>query len=458
MSRPGVLLVILILTAVLAGFGLEKLYRANTAKPAPAAAQDGSSTTPDEAAPESSANASGTPAPPTLAAAESQAGAALEGQLLNEAYQVSKARSLQYQDALEFQPATPKTMQEAWQSQINQRFPTDTLSRLGLTLQCLGILPLDEDLKARYQLKPNFSAEVLYDALEGQLLHTENLNLEDPSIKEWSTYQLALMLLDQNFRWHEAELLIEVNFDQALAQNAFVRGDAHWLTFKTTQTDVANAQVWQRTDSLTSSWPPALRAVEFLPLREAIHFCQAVTGQDVALDSLYQRLPTSTAHLLHPDRYLEIPRWEPRTLKWDQLDVLQSEPRWENVIGELLIRAWLSQALSLEEASLFASGWEGDGVLLYQTKDEAPQLAWKSTWRRPETAQRFFDILAQHAAKLLNTDPTLMPTVSSPGRMVIDDLLRVDAFVEGNTVTLLRTTEVEWRDALEDLAERSSFQ
>ena len=112
----------------------------------------------------------------------------------------------------------------------------------------------------------------------------------------------------------------------------------------------------------------------------------------------------------------------------------------------------------MEEASLFASGWEGDGVLLYQTEDEAPQLVWKSTWRRPETAQRFFEILTQNAAKLFNTDPALMPTIDSPGRMVIEDILRLDAFVDGNTVTLLRSTEAKWRAALEELAQQSSFQ
>ncbi len=454
MSRPGLLLLFLILSAFVAGGVLVRVHERNTAKPAieKISIGDPSDETAENSPPSPPVAA---PAQPTLTQAEGS-GAALEGALLNEAYQISKARSLQYQDALEFQPCTPTAIQKAWQKQINMRFPSDTLERLGLALQTLGILPADEDLVARYRLRPNFSPEALYDPLEGRLLHSPNLSIEAGESKEWSTTHLALMLLDQNFAWHESQLPVEVNLDRALAQRAFAQGDATLITLKHTQADVATSQAWKRTDSLTNNWPPALREIEFLPLREAIHFCQSVTAQDVALDAVYQRLPTSTAHLIHPDRYLEIPPWEPRRLQWAQLDLRGSEPVWENVVGELLIRAWLQRSLTPEDAGMLASGWEGDGVLLYQTPDQAPQLVWKTNWRRPETAMRFFDALVQHAKPLFEI--TGEPTEKTETSAFFDDLLSLKLMRDDDTVTVLRGTEAEWTETLQDLAQRSSFE
>ena len=290
MSRPGLLLAALLVLAIIAGRFLVTLHHQNTAPAEPE---------PPQATPEA------TPTPPV---AQEGDGGSLESELLNEAYQLSKARQLQYQDALDFQEGSSAAIQKAWQRQLIARFPSDTLDRLGLTLQLLGIIPSDEDLNARYRLRANLSPEVTYDPQEGSLLHTENLSLTDLESKEWLAFHLTLMLLDQNFHWHESLIPTEVNLDRALAQGAFAQGDATWQTLKHTQTDVAKSHAWKRTDTLTNNWPLALREAEFLPLREGVHFCQAIVAQDVMLDSIYQQLPSSTAQLIHPDRYLEIPR------------------------------------------------------------------------------------------------------------------------------------------------------
>ncbi len=462
MSRPGLLLLVLVILAGLAGRVLTNVHRGNTARPAPLSASPDSpadapaeeNSTEESADPASVSSSSSPPPTPSL----DQGGgsrAAIEGALLNEAYQISKARALTYQDALNFQPGTEAALQQTWQRQIATRFPSDSLNRLGLALQVTGILPSDEDLAARYRLFPNPSPSTLYDPLENQLLHSEHLTTEDPATREWVAIHLLLMLLSQNFGWYEQFTPAEVNWDRALAEQAFVLGDAVLHAARHTETDIRESQAWRKLTSITERWPAPFSDAEMLPLREGVHFCQAVSGQNVALDSIYQQLPDTTSHLLHSDRYLEIPRWQPRRLEWAQLDLRQSEPVWENVMGELMIRAWLRAALGEESASALASGWEGDGVLLYQTDDEAPQLVWKSAWRDSGSAQRFFETLGEHAGRLFEMEET---TGRRDGNTwTFDGVLTLSLTLAEDTVTMVRSTEPEWAAALTDLGDRSSF-
>ncbi len=446
MSRPGILLLVLIVLAALAGRVLIHVHDTNTSD------ASSSSTNADGATPGGTDPA---PPKPLTTTAESGAAGAMESQLLNEAFQISKARSLTFPEALDFVPTSAAGIQKAWQNERNSQFPSDTLERLGLTWQLLGILPEDEDLTARYRLRSSLSRDVLYDAQNRSLLHTETIETKKPEPREWLTRQLMRLLLDQNFRWREALIPAEVNLDRMLAQQAFVTGDTTWQTLKFTETDAVASHAWKRTDTLTNNWPKPLRMIEFLGMRDGVHFCQAVSSQNVALDSIYQQLPTSTAHILHPDRYLETPRWNPQKLRWAQLDVHNSEPVWDNVIGELLIRSWLESVALPEDAGLIAAGWEGDGVLLYQTTSGTPQLAWKSAWRDSSHADRFFNLVRAQAPKLFGVS---IPTQQQPKSITYEDLLSLKIQAEDNTVTIIRWTEDSWKEALESLASRSSFE
>ena len=439
-SRPGTLLLILLILATGAGWALKAVHDRNTA--------------PKPLSPADPTDASGQTDPAKPELAESSGTREMESTLLNEAFQLSKGRSLAYQEALSFIPTSAAAIQRAWQRQRNALYSSETLKGMGLSMQLLGMLPEDEDLTARYRLRASLSTDVYYDPQDGKLLHTETLDTNDPESKEWLARHLMGLLLDQNFRWRESLLPTEVNLDRALAQQAFVAGDITWHALQHTKADVARSHAWKRTDTLTNNWPKVLREIEFLGMREGVHFCQAISGQDVVLDSVYQQIPTSTAHLLHPDRFLEIPRWQPKVMKWAQLDLLGSEPVWTNVMGELVIRAWLETATLAEDASLIAALWEGDGVLLYQTNNDAPQLAWKSLWRSESSAQRFFNLVRAQAQKLFGVS---IPTQQTPDSIVYGDLLGLKIKRDGASVTILRWTEEAWLAALEDLASRSSF-
>ncbi len=433
MNRPGILFAVLLLLACVAGVALVRIHDANTRPKLPKSSETNGLTGASNGNPTS----------------------ATEGELLDQAYQIAQTRQLAFPEDVTMGPASVAVIQKAWQNTLQERFPGDSLARMGLAWQLLGILPADEDLVARYRLRSVPSQESYYDPSTGKLLHHPEMDISNEASREWLTHHLILMLLDQNFHWRESQLPLEVNTDQALAQEAISLGDTFWHTLKHTKTDATEAHAWRQLDALTNNWPEPLRAIEFLGMREAVHFCQAVTGQGLALDAIYQQLPTCTAHLLHPDRYLEIPRWQPRRLDWAQLDLRGAEPEWENVVGELLLRTWLQRVLSEGEGALLASAWEGDGFLFYQTDTEAPQLVWKTAWRNEERAQAFLSVLDEHALPLFETDTS--ERQAEGNRVTFPGILKLTLIREGETVSVFRTTDDAWLEALESLAARSAF-
>ena len=76
-------------------------------------------------------------------------------------------------------------------------------------------------------------------------------------------------------------------------------------------------------------------------------------------------------------------------------------------------------------------------------------------WRDASAADRFFNLVRAQAPKLFGVS---IPTQQQPKSITYDDLLGLKVQAEENTVTILRWTEDVWKEALESLASRSSFE
>ncbi len=449
MSRPGILLVILLLLATAAGYSLHQVKLSQT-RPKPVQPVEFEPATPSNAEDPAPPEVSQTPTP-----ADDSGNTAL---LLNEAFRLSRLRELPYQEALSFKKQSPADLQSIWKRDLDATFPSDSLSRFGLVLQLLGFLDPSEDLDARFRAAPTLFTDAYYDAQNNELLYTETNDPSQAESRATLSQQLLLMLLEQQFQWREQQIPIEVNMDQALAQRAFVGGDAFWHMLRYNEMDAAKSPVWQLADARAQALPPILRDAVMLPFREGVHFCQAIVEAGVALDSIYQQRPATTAHLLHPDRYLRTPRYEPRQVRWAQLDIKRHEPTWDNVLGEVLIRSALRMHVSHAMADVLAAGWDGDGVLLYQTDTQGPQLLWKTAWRDAAAAKQFFNWLDTQGPTLFEVAREERQVFDDERRVVYPSVLEVDLTLKDDTVTLLRTTEPEWAAALKELSARSPFE
>ena len=323
MNRYWRLLVILTGVAVFLGGYLTQLYQVNTRRPA-MAVESGE-------------------APPVQPAPKGPGEAAL----LNEAYQLSNVRKLQYQEALDFEKNSGPAINGTWQAQLALRYPSDSLERLGMVYQLLGFVdPLDSDdpIETRYRTADCPSEDCLYDSFNGKFLYTDACDPTKVDFKELLAQQLGLMLLDQQFRWREAQVLPEVQADQALAQEAFVQSDAFTHALRYVKRDPDGSAVHRAAEAYVKDLPAFLQDSILLPFREGLHFCAAIEKAGVSLDAVYQQLPESTSEILHPERYLAMPRKRPRTVTWPQLDQQGLEPTWDNVVGELLVRSLLRRS------------------------------------------------------------------------------------------------------------------
>ena len=89
-----------------------------------------------------------------------------------------------------------------------------------------------------------------------------------------------------------------------------------------------------------------------------------------------------------------------------------------------------------------------------RSHDDAPQLVWKTAWRNAATAERFFKLLAERADQLFEAEGTPEESATT---VTFPDVLGPRLILEDQAVTLLRTTEPAWAQALEDVAKRSVF-
>ncbi len=438
MMRPGLLLSILIAIATGAGVYLRGVYLYNSAPAKVVPIGQGQTEAP-------------VPSELTRTTAD-----ATEAVLLNQAFHVSSLRRLPFQQDLAFVKADEAEIKRVWDRQVRSHYPSDSLARFGLALQMLGLVSMELDLQATYTSAPLIWEGAVYDGIRGQMLYSEACNpAESMAAKQQLAQQLMLMLLDQRFAWRESQLLTEVNFDQAMAQKAFVMADAAWHMLRYTETDANESILWAKAQAMGSALPPPFAEMELLPYREGVHFCQEITRANVSLDSMYQQMPTSTAQLLHPERFFRNPPYTPRTLRWFQLDLKGLEPAWDNVIGEALLRGWLRQHAPMDEADLMASSIDGDRMILYHSGKDGPQLLWKTAWRNVDRAQAFVAFLVSRVSAIFGIEEV---DTGEAGNHYYAGVLDLEISGRDEVVTLVRSTTPEWRVALTNLAERSAFQ
>ena len=105
------------------------------------------------------------------------------------------------------------------------------------------------------------------------------------------------------------------------------------------------------------------------------------------VNDLYEDPPTSTAEILHPEKYLS--GWKPIKVKFSE----SVDSNWtlmlKDTLGEFFIRQMLRTHLSQQEANQSAEGWRGDLLELYERAGDI-LLRWKIAWDSERDAREFF--------------------------------------------------------------------
>jgi hypothetical protein len=140
--------------------------------------------------------------------------------------------------------------------------------------------------------------------------------------------------------------------------------------------------------------PRVLKETLIFPYVEGLFFCLHLRTENDPWkeinDAFSKRLPTSTEHILHPDKYLanepvldcKLPDFSQDMGKgWKELA--------NNVCGELLCTI-LFKEYKIEDAEDLAAGWGGDRYSVLEHTSGQLGLIWLSSWDTRNDAREFF--------------------------------------------------------------------
>lgn len=206
-------------------------------------------------------------------------------------------------------------------------------------------------------------------------------------------HQYAHALVNQHF---DVSSLTEraPNGDAARARDALIEGDAMAVLalygfggveradLDELASHVADVELTDYEGYLRSQ---AMTDLVAFPYREGARFISSLlqAGWWPAVNAAYLDPPSSTEQILHPDKYVSLPRDEPRTV-WLP-DLREELEGWrlitQDVMGELLLRAHLDQYLpDTQEAESATAGWGGDMAAVWRDSEEREVLVMRIYW------------------------------------------------------------------------------
>ena len=104
------------------------------------------------------------------------------------------------------------------------------------------------------------------------------------------------------------------------------------------------------------------------------------------MSAAYDKPPTSTAQILHPEKFFREPREEPIAIEWADVTVNGKKPSADNTLGEMGTRIQIAQFTDDRTGEDAANGWRGDRYVCYES---GRGFAWKSVWASEADAADF---------------------------------------------------------------------
>lgn len=315
----------------------------------------------------------------------------------------SQLRGLPFKKEVQYASLKRKDVKEVLLQKIAEQYSDEDFEHLRLGYVAMGLVPDGFDLKQAYVDLLGEQVAAFYDQHTHKLYMFDDVALDNAQNRVILSHELVHALQDQHFTLKNLPLELKTNDDRVIATASLVEGDATLTmnqfmlgeaSFKTL-TDTVTGMLGQSFEQLAKA-PRLLRETLLFPYTEGAKFCMVLeeTGGMAAINAAYQRLPSSSAQILDPAKYLA--GEEPIAVEWPETTWEGQAPISDNVLGELGTRILLSDWTDAENTKA-AKGWRGDRYLVFRpggkeaTKPEAAGLAsvWRTVWRGDEESSRF---------------------------------------------------------------------
>jgi hypothetical protein len=280
-----------------------------------------------------------------------------------------------------------------------------------------------------------------------------------PDLKGKLVKEIAFALLQQHHPGVGADAVHPLNNDQAAAARAFVLGDAvatkiHYGVVDALNNDFSRSQA-PVTPTAYSAAPLYLRQAFLFPYMMGSSFAQELSQSDgpKSLDRIYDRVPASTAEILHPEVYTAAPSFLPAAVTYDEVYVREAAPYADNVLGEFSMYLLFKARLAEDQAFEAAQGWLGDRYLCYpgSTGPEGDHVHWRTLWQTEKDAAEFLKA-AQTVWLHRYAIPWNARYEQPDGSTVVDDparQIRLRLGADKKSVVLVDSPDAAWADAME---------
>ena len=295
----------------------------------------------------------------------------------------------------------------------------------------LGAMPDDQDL---FELLLELLGEGVlgfYDSEEERLYVVRGGVELEPHEERTYVHEMVHGIQQQHFDIEAMREALEGNSDAKLALTALIEGDATLGTALYAVEYMTPAERMSEppaSPALVRSFRAAPRVIQtqyIFPYQEGNTFVGGLyrDGGWQAVDAAFARPPSSTEHILHPDKYDSA---EP-PLQVKPPDLLPAlgegwKLLFEDTLGEMMLRAYLGTRFLIGDPADAAAGWGGDRVAVYVGPEDETVVLLSALWDTELDAREFYDAFVRFTVlrtagdwKPLDDDSMLM---TLPGRVI----------------------------------------
>jgi hypothetical protein len=359
---------------------------------------------------------------------------------------VTEIRQLPFKQPVVYESLDRAGIRQVVAGKLSEQYTDQQIQDMSTGYSALGLLPPHYQLKQAYINLLGEQIAAFYDQHQHKLFMFQDASLENAQNRIILAHELTHALQDQNFGLLNLALEIKDNDDRAAAASALIEGDATLvmsqymakdLTWKTL-TDTVTYSATQSMEQIRKA-PHYIREMLVFPYIQGQKFCAAVFagGGYPALSAVYSNPPTSTAQILHPEKYFPGSRQDPIPVAIPDTTFKGVKPLADNVLGEMGARILFSQSSDEVTAEQAAAGWRGDRYLVF---DHGDTLVWKTIWDSPAAAA-----LAQSAMEAMCAQRFHLAFVRSGNDLVAGGdpahFVRIELPAANEVVLTLATTK-----------------
>lgn len=318
--------------------------------------------------------------------------------------------------------------------QFDEETPPEYVAANERLYKALELIPADDDLRELTLDLLSGGVAGFYRSDQDTLYLVSRTGL--PGVNERVTFahEYDHALQDQNTTVFTDQDGIVDQGDRILARQAVYEGDSTllmtlWAADNFDLADLAELLALGNDPAaaaLLERMPAILRETLLFPYTAGLTFVQAVQAQEGwdGVNDLYDRMPTSTEQILHPEAYQA--REAPVAVELPDDLATQLGDGWsvplEDTLGELQLGIWLREGgVDPDDAATAAAGWGGDRLAVLEGPDDAWGVVLETTWDSRADASEFLDAVQPVVDGLANPARISAPAGEGVTIMIASD-------------------------------------